>query len=278
MTVLALTCSVVGLARAQTPPTERAPRTYLGVYAEPTGGAPGRAGVVVGGVAPDSPAARAGLKTGDEIVRVGDRDVKTLDDLENAMASHKAGDKLAFQVRRDGKEENMTVTLGDRPPEGRAMGPGLRQRRGGPVLGVATSDLTPDRKQNLGVSADTGAVVNDILPGSPAEQAGIRRGDVITRIGDRDIRGPQDLQEAVRQAGVGKEVPIKVVRGQETKEVQAKLGEPRGGDMMRPPFMESGGMLPDMQGPLQRIERRLEELDRRLNNLEQKINQRPSRE
>jgi S1-C subfamily serine protease len=68
-------------------------------------------------VGENSPAEKAGLKSGDVIVKVQDKPVKTLDELMEIMHKTKPGDKLAVTVKRDGKEQTVNVTLGTKPQD-----------------------------------------------------------------------------------------------------------------------------------------------------------------
>jgi putative serine protease PepD len=88
---------------------QRQGRPFLGVLAEPAPQEGEQAGVTVREVVPGSPAAQAGLKSGDVIVKVGDQQVKDFDALINTIARHKPGDKLTFQVKREGKEQQLSV-------------------------------------------------------------------------------------------------------------------------------------------------------------------------
>jgi S1-C subfamily serine protease len=70
---------------------------------------------ISGFVGDNTPAEKAGLKSGDVIVKVKDKAVKSLDELMEIMHTTKPGDKLAVTVKRDGKEQTINVTLGTRP-------------------------------------------------------------------------------------------------------------------------------------------------------------------
>ncbi|MFL5242435.1 MAG: PDZ domain-containing protein [Gemmataceae bacterium] len=252
-------------ALGQSQPPDRAQRPYLGIQAEPPSDKSDRTGVRVHDVTPGSPAEKAGLKSGDEITKVDDRAVKDFDDLINMLENHKAGDKLKLQVRRDGKDEKVSVTLGDRPArrEGRPGG-----RRTGAQLGVVTRPLTPEDSDRAGVKADSGVIVMEVVSGSPAADAGLKPGDVITALDNKNISNPDDLREAIRQDEPGKEVTLKVARGKETKELKAKLQAASEESFYPPPPFGGPGDV------LQRLEQRLQRLEKRLQDLEQKQSER----
>jgi S1-C subfamily serine protease len=268
-------------AQAPPPPGERAARAFLGIMAEATPREGTEEGVLVRGVTPDSPAAKAGLKPGDIIVKVGDKAVKGPEGLVAALASHKPGDKVSFRVTRSNKEQTFDVTLGQRPVR-RLPGPGEppRERAGG-FLGVRPERLTADEQKRLGVTTDHGVAVADVLPGSHAAKAGLKAGDVITEAAGHKINDPAELRNALLDAGVGKEITLKVLRGKESKEVKARLEEPPIDGLSFPriprPVPPGGGLgrpggLPSAFGPegAQELERRVAELERRVRELEQK--------
>jgi S1-C subfamily serine protease len=85
---------------------------FLGVMLDDSADAP-----TITGFADHSPAEKAGLKSGDVIVKVQDKPVKTRDELMEIMHKTKPGDKLAVTVKRDDKEQTVDVTLGTRPQD-----------------------------------------------------------------------------------------------------------------------------------------------------------------
>ncbi len=98
LVALAVLLFLVLTVRAQAQ-TKEGP-AYLGIIA----GADEAAGVLVREVTPGSPADRAGLRPGDLIIKAGDKELKSYDNLAGVVAGHKPGDKLSLHVRRDGKE------------------------------------------------------------------------------------------------------------------------------------------------------------------------------
>jgi S1-C subfamily serine protease len=249
-------------AGAQTP--ELSPQVFLGIVAAPAPPGTERAGVMIREVAPSSPAAQAGLRSGDVIAKVDDQEVKDFAALINTLTKHKPGDQLTFQVLRGGKEQSLRVTLAARPAPRVSFFERESQRA---FLGVEIRELTLERKNRLGVTVDAGAVIAEVGPGTPAEKAGLRPGDVITRVDDQGIANPEDLQKAIRQAGVGKEVTLKVARSKEQKELKARLEAERS-EVFAPPFFSEGRTV------IQRLEQRLEELEKRISELEQKLKER----
>jgi serine protease Do len=92
-------------------------------------------------------------------------------------------------------------------------------------LGVAIQDLTPDMAKALGTEAGAGVLVSDVTSGSPAEKAGIKRGDVITRVDGQQPKDASQLRRMVAEAGRGKQVALEVLRDGTPRKLQVKLGE-----------------------------------------------------
>ncbi|MFN6924990.1 MAG: Do family serine endopeptidase [Tabrizicola sp.] len=124
-------------------------------------------------------------------------------------------------------------------------------------LGVAIQDLTPDLAEAMALDADAGVVVGSVEPGSAADKAGLRAGDVILSIDGHALRGSADLRGRVGMKRPGDEVSLDVLRGQERLRVAARLDElGAGGTTLQPGAggeVELSGLLlrplgPDMPG------------------------------
>ena len=98
-----------------------------------------------------------------------------------------------------------------------------------PFLGLSTVSLTPAIQRQLGLDVSKGAVVASVTPGSGAELAGLAQGDVITRIGGRDVQSADDVSAAVADRKPGDQLDITIVRGGSTRTVTARIGRRIGG-------------------------------------------------
>jgi serine protease Do len=245
-----------GQLRAQERPT--APRALLGVFVEATAPDAQPAGVRILQVTPGSPAAEAGLQRGDVIAKIDDKNIRTIEDFFGVLGSRKPGDKLKVQVVRDGKEQALTATLGER-------GPRVDRARPTVFLGVDTLALNPDLKARAGVAVDAGAFVAEVIDNSAAARAGVQRGDVIVGYNGKNVASPDDLREEVRKGKPNEEVTLKVARGKETKELKAKLEALPAG-----PPSNVGPPVRELPGPLGTLERRIEALEKRVQELEKK--------
>jgi serine protease Do len=247
-----------------------AQRGFLGIMVD---AAEGGNGVVVRDITMNSPAAKSGLKKGDRLVKVGDDDIRDVERFLQVAAAKKAGDSLVLGIVRDGKEQNVTVTLGQWPARFPAALPGTPLPRRPAFLGVQMQPLTPDTKKRLDIDIDSGAVVTDVVPNSPAAQAGIKRDDVITAVNDKPVKTPLDLRETIQKTGPGKEVAFQLTRGKEHLAVKATLRESAFGFFLAPGeehFPVDVETMFDHGRQIRELERRIEDLEKRLRDLEKK--------
>jgi serine protease Do len=92
-------------------------------------------------------------------------------------------------------------------------------------LGVAIQSITPDLSKKFSLKQANGALVSDVMEGSPAEHAGIKQGDVIVEFDGKKIKSSTELPHIVANTPVGKEVPMKVIRDGAELTLQVKIGE-----------------------------------------------------
>jgi S1-C subfamily serine protease len=115
--VAALVCvSVVALTTMSRgdDDTKKNERPFLGIRMMPDESA---AGMTVQEVVPNSPAEKAGIKNGDIVLKIGKTDLKDPENVREAMRDHKPGDKVTVHIKRDGKEQDIEVTLGTMPKD-----------------------------------------------------------------------------------------------------------------------------------------------------------------
>ncbi len=99
----------------------------------------------------------------------------------------------------------------------------------GPSLGVAVKPLTDELREELNAKAEAGAVVASVAPGSAAAAAGIKPDDIITGIGGRPVKSPDDLRRLVREAKPGADVAVALERDGEKVTANATLRPAPGG-------------------------------------------------
>ncbi|MDB5440489.1 MAG: htrA, partial [Caulobacteraceae bacterium] len=146
-------------------------------------------GALVAGIDSGGPAGKAGLESGDIVLKVDGGDVVGASDLTRRIGLAKAGSSVRLDVRRDGKPVTLTVRTGERPAEDQ--------------LASASSRVNPRPALGLSLGADPngrGVRVEAVAPGSQADDKGIEAGDVILRAGSQTARSPQDVASAVSSA------------------------------------------------------------------------------
>jgi serine protease Do len=176
-------------------------------------GRPDDKGALVASVEPGGPAEKAGIKTGDVIIRIGAEAVERPRDLSRAVAGLKPGTQARLTLVRGGATQEVTVAVGQRQEEqpsqtGALQGPDS----GGKRLGVALAPVDEALRQRLGADA-AGVLVQQVEPNSPAAQNGIRPGDLIVAVNNRDVSRPSDVaDEWTRAQRENKPILLRVKR------------------------------------------------------------------
>lgn len=184
---------------------------------------PSTDGILVGQVIEDTPAALGGLHRGDVITKVnGEKLSDDVNHFRQLIADQKVGEKIHLDVLRDGKKKDLEVVLQERPETPGA--PAVQDEKSQEVwAGLRVEELDPRISRQLFDRDDEeGVVVSGVEPGSPADDAGVRRGDVIREIGSMEIRDLRDYGKAVDKYGDKKAVAVLLKRGEQTLYVGVK--------------------------------------------------------
>ncbi|MHB1425614.1 MAG: PDZ domain-containing protein [Gemmataceae bacterium] len=311
------------------PSTQRQLRTNFGLVVELSARGGQDEGVAVKQVLPNSPAFRAGLRKGDLITRIGRFDIENFADLDNALKLSQAGERMRFQVEREGEQQFLSLTprlaredeedresttrygrnngegngndtrfqrlqqsfrrLESRLQEmerqgqnGESRGESTEQTRAfqrmqrrlddleervgqarrsdqygrnttGATLGAQTRPWRRQSDSRQGGTAEEGVMVTAINPDSAAAECGLRRGDIITRVDNRDVSTPQELRQALQRGG--QETTLEVLRGSRSMMLNVRL--------------EGGSRYGARDRRYERLEERIEQLENRLREMEQ---------
>jgi serine protease Do len=182
-------------------------RGYLGVHIQPVSpeiakqfGLGQPHGVLIGDVSPDTPGARAGLKRGDVVLEVNGQAVDQANQLQLQISQMAPGTPVKLQIWRDGKAQDLTVTLGELPEKAEKTSEG--ENSGGALEGVDVQNLTPEIAQQLNLSAGTrGVVVTSVDPASPAAASGLERGVVIQEVNHKPVSNIAQFRQALEASG-----------------------------------------------------------------------------
>ena len=154
------------------------------------------AGAFVAELTPGGPAGKAGVRPGDVITEVDNQKVKGAGDVVDYVSGQSIGAKVMLHYVRDGRPAQTTVALGELPDEDRVT-EGQGQAPGKIGLGLQT--LTPDVASSLGLDRGTrGAVITDVLAGSPAADAGLKPGDVIVEVDRKPVSSSEEAVSALQ--------------------------------------------------------------------------------
>jgi serine protease Do len=164
-------------------------------------------GVIIGSVQRGSAAEKAGLKQGDVIVAFNGSAVNDANELRNLVAATQPGTDATVTVLREGREQQIKITLGELTADASAVreeggeGGGGEQTEGG-KLGIGVTPLTPETASRFRLPADKqGLVVTDVDPSGPAADAGLQQGDLIEQANRRPVKSIEDLRAALQSAG-----------------------------------------------------------------------------
>jgi len=194
-------------------------RGWLGVMIQPVDediadslGLDASGGALVAKVFPDSPAAGGGVEVGDVIVKFDGTEVPESSNLPAIVADTPVGKEVTVVIIRNGKRKKLSITVAkleesvveSRPVEADA-------------LGLSVQDITPEIARELGLDKGSqGVVVSSVTRESPAEEAGLRAGDVIEMVGNAPVANVGEFRARLGERGDGESVLVLVRRGDQT--------------------------------------------------------------
>jgi serine protease Do/serine protease DegQ len=184
-------------------------RGFLGIYAQDLSpdlaeafGLPRQSGAVINRVMENSPAERAGLKTGDIVVRIDGKPVRNSSDVRNQIGLRRVGEKIVFDILRNGDTLKIEVEIAAR--DDISSPTAVNQK----LEGMTVGDITPDHPL---YGKTDGVMIVSVQRGTPAWRSGLRTGDVITMINKTQIKTMQDFLAAVdKKEGY---LVLRIVRG-----------------------------------------------------------------
>jgi serine protease Do len=195
-------------------------RGWLGVSIQPLSaelarsfGIEGKHGALISEVlGEDSPAAKAGLKAGDVIVELNGRPVDSNTHLVHLVADLRPGDTVDLKYYREGRLASTKVTVAKRTVEEALVAPPEELQGEKGRLGISGQNLTSQLASEIGATSKAGVVLVEVDPDGPAEEAGLRRGDILIEANRQPVRTVDDLQRILAAVPAGGDLLLRVER------------------------------------------------------------------
>lgn len=164
---------------------------------------------------PDAPAAKAGIRPGDVVVKVDNVDVRRTRDLIDYISDQPPGTRVRIEAIRDGRRQTFTAVTAERPLDGSDTQPS-RSEPSEPAqdkLGISIQDLSPSLVTRYGIAEDArGVVITNVKEVSPAGEANLAPGDLVTQVNGQRINTVQDFRRIVDAQESGQLLRIYVTR------------------------------------------------------------------
>lgn len=168
-------------------------------------------GALVSRVLPDTPAAAAGLVDGDIILEFDGAPIQFSSELPYLVGRTRPGTEVEMRLVRGGDERTVRIQVGELAPADEQVQASIDGAAEPARIGLRVESLAPDAAERLGV--DGGVRVAEVLDEGPAREAGIRPGDVITRLNNVRIEDRATFDKAVGGLPAGRSVPVLILRG-----------------------------------------------------------------
>jgi serine protease Do len=167
-------------------------------------------GAVVTEVEPDSPGAKAGLQIGDVVTAIDGQKVTDAGELQVMVGQKQPGTKITVDLLRNGKSMTMPVTL-EGLEDGQGQAGNGAEGQGKMRWGIGIADLTPEMRGQLQAPGNIqGSVVEHVQPGSPADNAGLQRGDIILEVNRHKVQNASEVKQALASVPEGQDALLLV--------------------------------------------------------------------
>ncbi len=176
-------------------------------------------GALITAVVDGTPAAKAGFQVQDVVTAFDNKPVKDEVAFRNLVMRTAPGTTVPVEVHRDGNNITLNVTVGNLPNDMNQVSPTVAPQKSKSRLGIGIADLSSqDVRRQLGISPtiQSGAVVEEVYPGSPAEMAGLMAGDVIVSMDGKPITSAQQLSDVAGALPADAKVPVVIRRSIKT--------------------------------------------------------------
>ncbi len=172
-------------------------------------------GALVGDVTSGSAADKSGIKVGDIITAVNDKKIENSTELRNIIADIEPGTAVKIALIRNGKDLTVSVKLRERPSdEALAKGAnGSQEKETSEKLGVTVQDLNSTLSKQLGIENQKGVVITKVSQGSPADDAGVKAGDLVKQVNQIDVKDVGEFNKALGHLKRGDSIALLLQRG-----------------------------------------------------------------
>ncbi|MBF0144668.1 MAG: DegQ family serine endoprotease [Magnetococcales bacterium] len=170
-------------------------------------------GALITHVMPGGPGEKAGLKTGDVILKFNGHEINRMRELPTMVAATEVSKKVTMDVLRDGKQIQMSATTGEMPPDEDAEQTRPANKADNDRLGMQVEPLNDRNRQRLGLDADqSGVVVMSLSPNGPAAEAGIQRSDVLVELNRLKVDSIASYEKALEATRNKETVLVRLIR------------------------------------------------------------------
>jgi len=166
-------------------------------------------GALVADVEKGAPADTAGVKQGDVIISFDGKAITKMADLPLMVAETGVGKQVPVKVLREGSAKDFTVKIGELKDKEAAM----TAEEGETNLGLSVEEITPEMARRYGLQEEDGILVMQVEPGSPADEAGMKRGDIIKKVNKKEVKTIAQFQRAIEKRKSGETILMLVKRG-----------------------------------------------------------------
>ncbi len=167
-------------------------------------------GAVITQVDPDSPGAKAGLQIGDVVTALDGQKVNDAGELQAQVGERQPGTKITLEVLRNGKSMSLAVTLEELDNRAGEKN-GTPEGQGKARWGLGLGELTSDTRDQLQAPRDLrGVLVENVQPGSSADNAGLQRGDVILEVNRHKVQSVAEAKDALHNVAEGQDALLLV--------------------------------------------------------------------
>jgi serine protease Do len=174
-------------------------------------------GVLVTGVADDSPAEKGGLKSGDVILSIDGKQTTGVAGLRNIVAMITPGSKSSLKIIRDGKEKKINLTVGEQPGDSVFGAEEIMDKSILTEMGLTLQDLTPSLAEQFGYKKNQGVLIADVRRDSPAARVGIRPGALLEEVNRVRVSNLKELNKVLENLDNQNQVLVRIRVGEHSR-------------------------------------------------------------